>query len=63
MTRKEIDNMILLSESQIKKLGQTLGEMDRKGEPLATLYYRLWFQLIGHRDLIRWLNQQKADDE
>ena len=62
MTRKEIENLIKVSESQAdlarKNLRQILGKDEANGREIR------WVNLlIGHKDLIEVLKSLKADDE
>lgn len=62
MTRKEIDNLIRISEGQVQyalhNLRQILEHGEARGQEVR------WTKLlIGHKDLIEALKQLKADDE
>jgi len=62
MTRKEIDRLIDVSEGQVeyalRNLRQILEHDEARGQEVR--WTRL---LIGHKYLIEFLKQQKADDE
>lgn len=62
MTRKEIDNLIRISEGQVqyalRNLRQILEHDEARGQEVR------WAKLlIGHKDLIEVLKKLKADDE
>lgn len=62
MTRKEINNMISISEGQVQHalhhLRQILEHGEARGQEVR------WSKLlIGHKDLIAVLRNLKADDE
>ena len=62
MTRKQIDNLIRISEGQVqyalRNLRQILEHGEARGQEVR------WTKLlIGHKDLIEVLKKLKADDE
>ena len=62
MTRKEIDNLIKISQGQVeyalRNLRQIVEHDEAKGQEVR------WTKLlIGHKDLIEVLKRLKADDE
>lgn len=62
MTRKEIDDMIRISEGQVQYALHNLRRILEHGE--ASGQEVRWTKLlIGHKDLIEVLKKLKADDE
>ncbi len=62
MTRKEIDKLIKISEGQVEYALRNLRRILEQDE--AREQETRWTKLlIGHKDLIEVLKQQKADDE
>jgi len=62
VTRKEIDNLIKISQGQVeyalRNLRQIVEHDEAKGQEVR------WTKLlIGHKDLIEVLKRLKADDE